>query len=44
MMCRTSRAKSYWQSGERRNALDACRRVLQLYPRPEEAPRFLRGG
>lgn len=37
-------AKSYWQSGERLNALDAFRRVLQLNPRQEEALRFLRGG
>ena len=44
MMCRTSRAKSYWQSGERLNAFDAFRRVLQLNPRQEEALRFLRGG
>ena len=44
MMCRATRAKSYWQSGERLNALDALRRVLQLNARQEEAPRFLRGG
>ena len=37
-------AKSYWQSGERLNALDAFRRVLQINPRQEEALRFLRGG
>ena len=37
-------ARAYWQSGERLNALDAFRRVLQLNPRHEEALRFLRGG
>lgn len=37
-------AKSYWQSGERINALNAFRRVLELDPRHDEALRFLRGG
>lgn len=34
-------AKAYWESGERGNALDAFRKVLQLNPRHEEALRFL---
>lgn len=37
-------ARSYWRGGERLNALDAFRRVLELDPRHEEALRFLRGG
>ena len=37
-------ARSYWRAGERLNALDAFRRVLELNPRHEEALRFLRGG
>lgn len=36
-------AKAYWESGERGNALDAFRRVLQLNPRHEEALRFVFG-
>jgi tetratricopeptide (TPR) repeat protein len=37
-------AKAYWQAGERGNALNAFRRVIELDPRHEEALRFLRGG
>jgi tetratricopeptide (TPR) repeat protein len=36
-----SLAKAYWESGDRANALDAFRKVLQLNPRHEEALRFL---
>ena len=34
-------AKAYWESGERGNALDAFRKVLDLDPRQTEALRFL---
>jgi Tfp pilus assembly protein PilF len=34
-------AKAYWESGERGNALDAFRKVLELNPRNEEALKFL---
>jgi tetratricopeptide (TPR) repeat protein len=37
-------AKSYWEAGERGNALDMFRKVLQLNPRQEEALRFLLQG
>ena len=36
-------AKAYWESGERGNALDAFRKVLEINPRHEEALRFLLG-
>ena len=36
-------AKAYWESGERGNALDAFRKVLELDPRQTEALRFLLG-
>jgi len=34
-------AKAYWESGERGNALEAFRKVLELDPRQAEALRFL---
>ena len=37
-------ARSYWQSGERSEALDAVRRALQINPRSQEALRLLPGG
>ena len=37
-------ARSYWQSGERSEALDAVRRALQINPRSQEALRLLLGG
>ena len=37
-------AKAYWESGERGNALDAFRKVLELDPRQTEALRFLLQG
>ena len=36
-------AKAYWESGERGNALDAFRKVLELDPCQAEAMRFLMG-